>query len=457
MSREMKDSNISWIGQIPSTWLLTNFRRYTKLKQGLQIAQSERHYICGENRYLYITLKYINTTHDSRIAEYIQEPDEGVMCKKEDILFVRTGSTGMIVTNVEGVFHNNFFKVIYDKDNIIKEYLIYYLKQKNLQEHFKLLAGTTTVSDLNHNNFLSTPLIVPSVKEQVKIVDYLDKELGLIEKNIEKQLYLTEEYKKYKQTLITETVTKGLNSNVQMKDSESEWINDIPIHWNIYKIKHTSWLKGRIGWQGLKSNEYIDEGPFLITGTDFKDGTIDWDSCVHISKERFMEAPDIHIKEEDLLITKDGTIGKVAIAKNCPTETSLNSGVLLIRNTKSIKYDSKLMYYILKSDIFWNWFNMSLTGNSTILHLYQEAFYNFSFPLPPHEEQEEIVTYLDEKCLLVDNIIEQKQRLIEELEAYKKSLIYECVTGKREIPDTYDQLADELVQATLDEVAAIEE
>jgi len=214
----------------------------------------------------------------------------------------------------------------------------------------------------------------------------------------------------------------------EMKDSGIEWIGEIPKGWEVVRIKNASWLKGRIGWQGLKSSEYQDEGAYLITGTDFKNGYINWDTCVHISKKRFDEDADIHIQEDDLLITKDGTIGKVAIAKNCPKEVSLNSGVLLIRNERAVKYIDKYLYYTLLSDEFWTWFNSSLTGSSTIIHLYQEQFYNFSFALPSLlSEQQKIANHLDIKCAEIDNLISLQEEMIAELKAYKQSVITEAV------------------------------
>lgn len=214
----------------------------------------------------------------------------------------------------------------------------------------------------------------------------------------------------------------------EMKDSGIEWINKTPLSWKVVRIKNTSWLKGRIGWQGLTANEYLEVGAYLITGTDFKDGYINWDSCVHISEERYNEAPEIHIKEDDLLITKDGTIGKLAIAKNCPKQVSLNSGVMLIRNTKNIKYFDKFLYYVLMSQVFWHWFMSSMTGNSTIIHLYQEQFYEFKYFLPEYTEQITISDYLNRKCADIDKLILLQEQMVDELKAYKKSVITEAVT-----------------------------
>lgn len=209
------------------------------------------------------------------------------------------------------------------------------------------------------------------------------------------------------------------------KDSGIEWIGEIPNDWDVNKIKYTSTLHGRIGWQGLTSEEYIDEGPYLITGTDFKNGEIDWDSCVHISEERWAQADKIQIKDGDLLITKDGTVGKTAIVTNLNDKASLNSGVLLINlQTHSKKY----LYWLLNSKVFWEWFDITNSGNSTILHLYQKDFNNFSFPIPSLQEQAAIADFLDKKNAEIDAITEKITQQIQTLKDYRQSLITQTVT-----------------------------
>lgn len=212
----------------------------------------------------------------------------------------------------------------------------------------------------------------------------------------------------------------------QMKPSGIDWIGEIPTDWNIKRVKYLASLKGRIGWQGLTSEEYIDEGPFLITGIDFCNGGIDWENCVHITEERWAEAPEIHIHNGDLLITKDGTIGKVAIVDNLTTKASLNSGVLLIR--PQVDYDKKFLFWVLQSDEFWTWFKLKNAGNSTIVHLYQGDFAEFSYTFPRVEEQKAIANYLDAQCSKLDSIIADLEKQIDVLQKYKKSLITETVT-----------------------------
>lgn len=212
----------------------------------------------------------------------------------------------------------------------------------------------------------------------------------------------------------------------QMKPSGIDWIGEIPQGWNLKRIKYLSTLKGRIGWQGLTADEYVDEGPFLITGTDFINGTINWDTCVHITEERWGEAPEIHIKNGDLLITKDGTVGKVAIVSNLEGKASLNSGVLLIRTFDG--FDKRFLYWTLLSDEFWAWFKLKNAGNSTIIHLYQNDFAEFCYTFPNVIEQKAIADFLDEQCGRIDGIISDLEKQIETLQKYKKSLILETIT-----------------------------
>ena len=210
------------------------------------------------------------------------------------------------------------------------------------------------------------------------------------------------------------------------KQSGVQWIGEIPDSWKTKRIKYMANLKGRIGWQGLTSEEYQDDGAYLITGVDFLNGGIDWENCVHIPMSRWEEAREIQIQNGDLLITKDGTIGKVAIVSDMPGETSLNSGVLRIMPIEG--YSRRFLFWVLQSDEFWNWFNYKNAGNSTIQHLYQGDFAEFLYAFPDYEEQEAIADHLDIHCAELESIIADLEKQIETLKAYKKSLIIESVT-----------------------------
>lgn len=212
----------------------------------------------------------------------------------------------------------------------------------------------------------------------------------------------------------------------RMKESGIEWIGQIPEEWVISKIKFTTQLNGRIGWQGLTSAEYKEEGPYLITGTDFHNGTINFETAVHIDEKRWSEASQIQVENGDLLITKDGTVGKVAIISGLDDKASLNSGVLRIQTIDEI--DRRFLYYVLLSDEFWMWFNYTNSGASTILHLYQNVFDEFTFTFPSKNEQQKIADFLDKKTAQLDKVKVLLEEQIQKLKDYRASLIYETVT-----------------------------
>jgi type I restriction enzyme S subunit len=201
----MKDSGIEWLGQIPENWILKRMRHICNLNQGLQVARSDRLEEQVDNSYPYITVQSIN--NPDRPKEYILDPPKSVLCNTEDILFARTGATGEVITNQFGAFHNNFFKINYDKELIVKEFLIYYLQHTQIREYLILCAGTTTIPDLNHGDFLSTPLFYPKLQEQKKIVQYLDIELAKIETSIRRANESVELLMEYRTALISNAVT----------------------------------------------------------------------------------------------------------------------------------------------------------------------------------------------------------------------------------------------------------
>lgn len=217
------------------------------------------------------------------------------------------------------------------------------------------------------------------------------------------------------------------NTYSEMKDSGVKWIKSLPVNWEKGRIKYSFYLKGRIGWQGLKSAEFLEDGPFyLITGTDFENGRVIWERCYRIAEDRYNEAPEIHVKNGDLLITKDGTIGKIAYIDSMPQCASLNSHLLIIRPLNK-KYSNRYLFWVLLSSVFEMYCGLSQKG-SIMASLSQEKMSDFCFPLPPPKEQSAIADYLDEKCGAIDEIIEQAKATIEEYKAWKSSVIFEAVT-----------------------------
>lgn len=212
----------------------------------------------------------------------------------------------------------------------------------------------------------------------------------------------------------------------KMKPSGIAWIGDIPQSWNLLKLKYFSYLKGRIGWQGLTADEFIDEGPYLITGTDFENGRIQFDRSYHISEKRYEEAPEIQLSVGDLLVTKDGTVGKMAYVDELPGKSSLNSHLLLIRPLNN-KFDNRFLFWLMGSSVFTGYTDYAQDG-TVMASLSQEKIGNLLAYFPPLREQQVIADYLDVQCAKIDSIATDLEKQIELLQKYKKSLITETVT-----------------------------
>lgn len=210
------------------------------------------------------------------------------------------------------------------------------------------------------------------------------------------------------------------------KDSGIEWIGEIPKEWSILRMKHYFYMKGRIGWQGLKADEFIEDGPYLVTGTDFVNGKVCWERCYHISEERFNEAPEIHVQQGDLLITKDGTVGKLALIEEKPEKVSLNSHLLILRPVKG-EINNHFVYWALQSMIFKDYVGFASSG-STMASLSQEKIGEFPLILPTLSEQQIIVSYLDYKIGQIDASVSAINSQIDDLKAYRQSIISETVT-----------------------------
>lgn len=202
---EVKDSGIEWLGEIPEHWMTSRMKNICKVRQGLQIPIEKRYLSQIENSLEYITIRSINNPDQPK--EYIENPPKNVVCCKDDILMARTGATGEPIINVEGVFHNNFFLVDYDRNKVERMFLYYFLKSGKIKEYLLLVAGTTTIPDLNHGAFYDAPFFEFSKDEQKFIVRHIETESARIDAKKAKTEKLIELLTEYRTALISEVVT----------------------------------------------------------------------------------------------------------------------------------------------------------------------------------------------------------------------------------------------------------
>ena len=316
-------------------------------------------------------------------------------------------------------------------NRLLRDYFFYYLFV--IDDYCKATTKTSTFPAVSMELLKNCHVVFPLVQEQQAIVDYLDKKCSEIDNVISAQQKRIALLQELKQSVITHAVTKGLNPNVEMKDSGVEWIGEIPVSWKIVRLKNDCSLKGRIGWNGLRSEEFEKESyAYLVTGQDFVSSDIDWSKCYQINKLRYDEDPCIQLGNGDLLITKDGTIGKIAKVSNMDKPACLNSGIFVLKQKSRKEFIQGYLYWSLYSDLLKDFNSFTSTG-TTILHLYQNVFENMPLVVPSKKEQQEISNYLDEKTMVIDKSISKAQHQVELLQEYKQSLITEVVTGKRKV------------------------
>ncbi|MCR2117233.1 restriction endonuclease subunit S [Campylobacter upsaliensis] len=433
--RVYKPSGIKWLGEIPHHWEVRRLKYLVKriIGGGTPDTSNLQYWANDENEgYLWVSIEDItNADFITDTKRYINQSglanSSAKLLPPFSILYSIYASLGKIAYSNKTLATNQAILGIQPNELLFYKFLFYYLQ--NTTNHIISFSNTTTQNNISLFIVANHKIPLPPLQEQKEIAEFLDEKCEKIQNYINKKQKLITLLQEKKQALINEVVTKGLNPNIESKNSGIAYLGLIPHHWEAVKVKFTAYVKGRIGFHGLNSNEFrYDEGAYLVTGNDFDNNEVMWDKCRRVSEERFYEDPNIHLQNNDLLITKDGTIGKTAIVNNCPKQATLNSGIFLVRTMKKMCF-VKYLFFIINSQYFKEFVNVKTSG-STIKHLYQSDFHDLKIPLPPLQEQKQIANFLDEKCEKINSAIEKTKRQIELIKEYKNTLINEAVCGR---------------------------
>jgi len=420
----MKDSGVEWVGDIPEGWNCYKidsvyFERNTKVsdkdysalsvtKQGiLPQLESAAKTSDGDNRKLVKKYDFvINSRSDRRGSCGISEYD---------------GSVSLIST------------VLMPKNNISNKYFNFVFRTERFADEY-YRWGHGIVDDLwstKWSSFKRICICIPPLTKQQKIADYLDEKVTEIENIIIQTTLSIEEYKKYKQSLVTETVTKGLNPDVEMKDSGVEWIGNIPKGCKLSKIKYVTTKIGSGKTPRGGANVYSNEGIMFLRSQNIYNECLSIDDVAYITEEIDETMKNTRVLKDDILLNiTGGSIGRATIYP-FDNYANVNQHVCIIRVNPNVILN-KYLHYVIISNIGYNAINIYQTGaNREGLNFQQIG--NIAFPYMNFKEQHQIADYLDRKCADIDNLITQKQQLLIELQAYKKSLIFEYVTGKKEV------------------------
>ena len=437
---EYKDSGVEWIGEIPVGWEVKKLKYIAFLKTGYTPSKEEKENYSDDgitwvkpNDLMGFNPVCESKEKVSKLGLKVQN-----IVPKGSLLVCCIGSVGKYgVAGLPLITNQQINALVFSHHDFVTDVFGGYLIAASVDEHERNANGNV-VKILNTENQGSIFFPIPPKPKQTAIANFLGRKTAEIDALIAPKECLLELYKEEKTAIINHAVTKGIDPNAELKDSGVEWIGEIPVGWDVKKIKHRCYVKGRVGWKGLKSREFLIEGfSYLVTGTDFKGGKVDWKGCYQIDKDRYEEDPYIQLHEHDLLITKDGTIGKLAIIDELDKPACLNSGIFVVRSLNR-DFATRYLYWVLMSNVFTQFNNYTSYG-STIRHLYQNVFVEFSFGFPTPEEQTSIANFLDRKTVEIDAQIAKTQRIIELQREYRTTLISDVVTGKSKVPHLADE------------------
>lgn len=438
----MKDSGIEWIGKVPEDWEVKKMKYYGVLDSSgvdKKIREDENTYKSVHYMDVYRgSLTEIGNKDSYLIISTTSDKAERCLLKKGDVLFTNSsetpedmGHSTVIKEDLENTlfgYHLMRFRPIIEFNLQFEKYLFASTYMRNW---FSYCSIGMTRYGINSSSFSNALLIVPSIEEQQKIADYLDGKVTQIDNIITQTTLSIQEYKKYKQSLITETVTKGLNSDVQMKDSGIEWIGQIPKDWNIKRLRYLGTLQNGIS----KSSDYFGSGfPFVSYGDVYKNIQLPLNGSGLINSND-IERENYSVRQGDVLFTRTSeTIEEVGFAATClkTIEKAVFAGFVIRFRPFTNELNENYSKYYFRSEMHRRFFvkEMNLVTRAS---LSQELLKKLPVIIPSKAEQQEIADYLDKKCSKIDTLITEKEQLTTELQAYKKSLIYECVTGKREV------------------------
>lgn len=415
MARQMKDSGVEWIGEIPENTKLIQLRFIADITTGNMDTQNRE----NDGKYPF----YVRSPKVERSNQYSFDDREAILMAGDGV------GAGRVFHYVQGRYacHQRVYRMSNFK--LVQSHFLKYYLEGLFPMIMNQGSAKSTVDSVRLPMLQEFKVVVFNESEQQKIANFLDEKVREIDSVIAKTRETIEDYKKYKQAIITETVTKGLNPDVEMKDADVEWIGKIPVHWRKTSLKNISTKP--ISYGVIKLFEPDENGVKILRCSDIKDGFIIEESIRTITKELSDEYSRTILQSGDIVINVRGTLGGCAVIPENMSGYNIAREVALIAVDKE-KYFSAYIMYCLLSKSFENFRDYSLSG-CIYVGINMETLSKFICPLPPLEEQKEIANILDEKCSEIDKLIAKKEELLKDLESYKKSLIYEYVTGKKEV------------------------
>ena len=435
MARKMKDSGIEWIGDIPEGWEVVPVRSCfdevrTKNTDGQE--QNALQFKSGN----IISKANFNANTDDYVADTITNytvvlPDT-VMINGLNLNY-DFKSLRVALVKEKGVITSAYLAIFPDRKKISPQYATYLFKGYETKMAFHNM-GAGIRKTLGYKEFKNQPLLLPSKEEQNKISAYLDSKCSHIDIMLSKIRSSIEEYKKLKQAVITQAVTKGVRGEREMKPTDFTRWSEIPFDWNLKRVKSCI-ASISSGLSAVTDDANSEEsGKFVLRTSAVSSGFFVPTEVKPVLKSA-VNRLICPVEPDTLIVSRMNTasmVGACAYVANNHPNTFLPDKLWKIKFLPS--YHTKYMWYALNSVPAKSWFSELATGaSSSMQNISINDFTSNYLPIPAFSEQKEIANYLDAKCAEIDGLIAKKEQLVKELESYKKSLIYEVVTGKREV------------------------
>ena len=412
-----KDSGIEWLGEIPAIWKMGALRWKINIASGEGVSSliiskeqdlANNIPIIGGNGIMGFSNKD-NSSHAIAIGRV------GALC----------GNVHLI--NFKSWISDNALKISKWLD-FDENYLVYLLKSAKLND----LASTTAQPLITGEQIKSVKGVIPRINEQTQIANFLDHETVKIDTLITKQEKLIELLKEKRQAVISHAVTKGLNSNVALKDSGVEWLGDVPKHWKISHLKYIASIYGRIGFRGYTVDDIVDEGEgaLVLSPSNIIGDRFSLEKRTYLSWKKYYESPEIMVNNNDILLVKTGsTFGKSTIILKKNEPMTINPQMALI---KGVSIDPRFLTYLFNSNFIKGCIEVSNTG-SGMPTMTQENINNFIILIPTLGEDKLIADFLDREVDQIELIIKKAESAIQLMQERRTALISSAVTGKIDV------------------------
>ncbi len=427
----MRDCGRPLLGQIPRHW------KILRMKNVFEVV-SERNHPDAEVLSLYREYGVLpKSSRDDNYNVTSEDTASYKFVRVDDLVINKMkawqGSLG--ISQYEGIVSPAYYVCRFINSSVSKRYYHYLLRSRTYAQEFERLSTGMRVGqwDLGIDDFLNVPALIPPLTEQEAIASYLDDRVSQIDLIIAEALASIEEYKEWKTSIIFEATTKGVHSDAKMKDTGIPWIGTVPSHWRVTKTLHC--LAMAITDGPHTTPELFDSGiPFISAeAVSCGNGRIDFSHMRgYISQEFYEECCKKYIPQiDDVYMIKSGaTTGRVAIVDTDKVFTIWSPLAVFRANRERIL--PMFLFYALQSDSYqkqveWGW------TYGTQQNIGMRTLEALKICLPPIDEQAEIVSYLEERCGTIDSLIKEKEAVISDLESFKRSLVYEIVTGKRKV------------------------